>query len=116
MRDALLATGAALLAVAGGTAVLLLLTVAPFVTAVDLAERRGLGTVRWGLAAAACSAVGLGCALVALRAGLGPLPVVVGAVATWAGPLALRLLGSDGGRLAGARGPARVAAPLSGCR
>ena len=39
MTDALLATGFALLAVAVGTAVALLLTLAPFVVAVELAER-----------------------------------------------------------------------------
>ncbi len=106
MTDALLATGAALALAAVGLAGVLVLTVVPLVVALGLAERVGAGPVRWGAASAAASAVGLGCLLVALRHGLGLVPAAVGALSTWAAPVALVLLGGSGGlpRLAGARG------------
>ena len=104
MTDALLATGAALLLAAVMLAVLGALTLVPFVVTVGLAERRSCGTARWGMVSAACSSVGLGAAVVALRHGLGLPVAALGAAATWAAPLALLLLGSGGGRLAGVRG------------
>ena len=104
MSEVLLSTAAAVALVAVVLAVVLALTLAPFVVAVGLAERRGLGSVRWPLVAALCSAVGLGIAYVALRHGLGPVPVALGAAATWSAPVALVALGSSGGRLAGVRG------------
>jgi hypothetical protein len=104
VTEALLSTAVGVLLAAVGLAGLLLLTVAPCVVAVELAERRRLGSARWGAAAAVCSAVGLGCAAVAVRHGLGTVPAALGALATWTVPLALLVLGADGGRLAGRRG------------
>ena len=104
MSDALLSTGAALLLAAVVLAGVGALTLVPFVVTVGLAERRSCGTARWGLASAVSSLVGLGAAAVAVRHGLG-LPVAAfGAAATWAAPLAMLLLGTGGGRLAGVRG------------
>jgi hypothetical protein len=48
--------------------------------------------------------VGLAIAYVDLRHGLGPPTLVLGAVATWAAPLALVVLGGAGGRAPGVRG------------
>jgi hypothetical protein len=104
VTDALLSVVAAVAFAAVVVAVLCLLTLAPFVLAVGLAERHGLGTARCGLAAAACSAVGLAVAGLALRHGLGLVPLVLGVAATWAAPVALVALGSAGGRLTGVRG------------
>lgn len=104
MIAALLSTGVALLLACAGLAALGLLTLAPFVVAVGLAERRGYGSVRWGAASVLCSLVGLGCVAVALRAGLGLGAAALAAAATWAAPVALLLLGGARGRLAGERG------------
>lgn len=104
MSAALLSLLVALVLAAVAVAVLGALTLVPFVLSVDTAEHAGYGTVRWGLASAVCSLVGLGVLYVSHEAGLGPVPELAGLAATWAAPLALRLLGPAGGRLAGARG------------
>lgn len=104
MIAALLSTLAAVLLVAVGLGVLGLVTLAPVLTAVGLAEKHGCGTARWTVAAVLCSLVGLGCAAVALKAGLGVGAASLGAAATWAAPLALLLLGDAGARWAGVRG------------
>ncbi len=103
MTGALTATLVALLlatVAVGGAA---LLTVVPWTVAVDLAERRALGTTRWGLLAAACCLLGLGIAGSAALAGK-PGVAALGLPVSWAAPLALTLLGSAGTRWAGVRG------------
>ena len=90
MIDLLLSLAFVLLLVALGAVLLLLLTVAPFVLAVDMAERRGFSAGRWGL----LSLLAIGAALalgLLLRDGSLPLllPLVVLA---WAGPAVLSLM------------------------
>ncbi len=102
MTDALLATAVAVLLAALALAALGLLTVVPWSVTVGLAERRGLGPVRWGAASAACGVVGTLVAVQALRTGPRPVAALLGVAAAWAAPLALRAAGP--GRLAGARG------------
>lgn len=99
LASTLVALVLAVLALAG----LVLLTVVPWTLAVDLAERRGLGTARWGLLAAGCCVLGLGIAGSAFLAGK-PVVGVLGVPASWAAPLALTLLGPAGPRWAGVRG------------
>lgn len=102
MTDALLATAAAVALVAVGLAVLGAVSLAPFVAAVNIAERRGLDVARWGLVAAGCVAGGLVAALVAWRAGRPLWLVALAAASTWVGPLLTRRVRP--GRLAGTRG------------
>lgn len=104
MSDALFSAAAALGFAAVLLMVLCVLTLGPFVTALELADRRGLGSTRWGLVSAACSVLGLAVAVLVLRHGLGVVPLVLAAAATWAAPVALLALGGAGGRLAGERG------------
>lgn len=86
MVELLLSLVAALVLAGVGIAVLLALTVAPFVVAVTAAERSGRDPSRWGAVATGCALGGLAGALLALRADR-PLVVVLLAAATcWLGP------------------------------
>lgn len=71
-------------------ALLVGLTVVPFVRAVDLAEQRGFSPARWGVAAA----VGSGLALLLVAAAVkGPRLLLLPAVLlAWVVPLSLQLL------------------------
>ena len=78
------------------------LTAVPFVVAVDLAERRGFSTTRWG---------GVQLVLLGLAAAVGwvglrhaGVLVLVVPVLCWATPLLLVLLGGDDSRVGGYRG------------
>lgn len=104
MTSMVLSVVVAVLLAAVATAGLLAVTLAPYVTTVNLAERHGYGPVRWAVASVASVLVGLTGLAVGLRADLA-LGVLAGAAAaTWAAPVALVLLGGAPGRLAGARG------------
>lgn len=82
-------------------AVLGLLTVAPFVVALGVAERRGLDVTRWGLGAAGCVLGGLLFALLAVRADRTVVLVALALAATWLGPV---LAAGVPRRLGGRRG------------
>ena len=80
-------------------AVLGLLTVAPFVVALGLAERRDLDATRCGLVSAGCVLGGLLSALLALRADRPAAVVALALATTWLGPLlAARVPPRLGGR------------------
>ena len=101
---ALLAVLVLAVTVLGGLA---LVTVAPFVRAVDAAERRGFSPARWGWVAAVGCAVGLAVGTFAARGTQGLVRVVllvVGALVAWAVPLALALIGPHQVRLGGRAG------------
>ena len=102
MVSLVLSLGAVLLLAATGLALLAVLTVVPFVRAVDAAERRGCPPTRWGLLAAVGSAVALVLAAVAAS---GPRLVGLLAVAAaWLVPLSLALPGRHPARLGGRPG------------
>ena len=69
----------------------LLLAVAPFVVAVDLAERRGLSTARAGAVALAGLSLAAVVALVLLRAEFTPLALLLPAGLAWTVPSVLSL-------------------------
>ncbi len=76
------------------------LTVVPFVVGVELAERRGYATLRWGLVSAAGPALGLLLAY-AVHGGLPAVLYLPAAVLCWVVPGVLLLLApglSAGGR------------------
>lgn len=88
----------------------LLLVVAPFVVAVDAAERRGLSTARAGVVAVAGLGLAAVVALVLLRAGVTPVALALPAVLAWTVPGALSLARpglSLGGRSGAHERPAR---------
>jgi len=93
----------AVLLVTGTVLALLVgLTVVPFVGAVDAAARRGFAPARWGVTAAVGSGVAL---LLAAGAVKGPHLLLLPAVlVAWAVPLSLRLAGSQLVRLGGRAG------------
>lgn len=93
------------LLVALALAVLLALTVVPFVLACDMAERRRFSVARWGAVALAGSALGLSVALLAWRrTDLPTLLVLLPLALTWTGPALLWLLEGTEERLGGRRG------------
>ncbi len=103
MTAALGATAAALVLAAVAVAGAVLLTIVPWSVTVGLAERRALGTARWGLLGGACCLLGLAIAGSAALAGR-PAVAALGLPISWAAPLALVLLGPAGARWAGTRG------------
>ena len=94
MGDLLLALLAFTAIMALGLSSLAGLTVVPFVSALHLADRRGLSAARVGTSAAAGILLGLALAGTVLLLGA-PVPFVLVAVITvWAVPVGLRLLGA----------------------
>jgi hypothetical protein len=103
--DLLLAAIVFPLLVAVGLALLALVTLVPFVLALQMAESRGFSTARWGTVALAGSLLALVLALIFLRsdtiaAPAAALPLVLAA----AGPAALWLLTGDESGLGGRTG------------
>lgn len=105
MLDLLLSVVVAALVVALGLGVLAALTLAPFVVALQLAERDGVSTVRWGAVTLAGSVVGLLVVLLLLRSDSVSTPIALLPLAlTWAGPVLLRVVDPHDARLAGRAG------------
>ena len=105
MLDLLLAAIGFPLIVALALAVLSALTLVPFVVALQMAERRGFPTGRWGAVALVASLLGLGLALLFSRSDRVPaLAALLPLVLTWAGPGALSLLSEDDAEVGGRAG------------
>ena len=109
MLDLLLAAVTFPLIIALGLALLAVVTLVPFVVALQMAERRGFSTTRWGAVSIAASLVGVALTLLVVRSETTPdafalLPLLL----TWVAPGALWLLSGEeeliGGR-AGAHEP-----------
>lgn len=94
MTDVLLAVVTVTVLAALGCAVLLALTVAPFVRSVDLAERKGQSTFAWGGLAAA---VALAVPYLAVKAHSHPVLLLPLAALAWVVPLGLSLTGERQG-------------------
>ena len=70
-----------------GLGVLAVLTLVPFVLALQRADRHGLSSLRCGAAALACSLLGVGLSLLVLRSSAPALLALVGVPVALAGPL-----------------------------
>jgi hypothetical protein len=81
---------------------LVVCTVVPFVRAVDMAERRGFSTGRWGGAQLVLLAAGALLAYAGLRHTV--LLLLPAALLCWAAPLLLSLLGPRDGAVGGYHG------------
>lgn len=92
-----------LVLLAAACAVGLAVTVLPFVLGVDMAEKLGLSTARWGAVSLGGIALALALAWEAVRLGL-PLVVLPLAVLTWVGPGVLALLDASQVGLGGRQG------------
>lgn len=96
MADLLLAVGASVVLVALAMALLSAVTLAPFVVALQLAERRRFSTARWGALTLAGSVVGLVLVLLLVRSDRLPTAVaLLPLLLTWSGPAVLWLLAGD---------------------
>ena len=80
-----------------------LLTVAPFVTGVDMAERRGYSTERWGAVCLAAIGAGAALGLWVKTSDSSRVLWLLAAALTWAGPAVLSLL-APGQRVGGPQG------------
>ncbi len=105
MIDLLLAAVAFPLIVALGLVVLALLTLVPFVLALQMADARAFSTTRWGVVSLVGSGVGLLLALVFLRSDRLPGPIALLPLAvTFAGPGLLWLLSGEEALVGGRAG------------
>lgn len=105
MVDLLLAVVTVAVLVAAGLALLSAVTLAPFVVALQLAERDGLSPARWGAVTLVCSVLGLLVVLLLLRGDGVSTPIALLPLAlTWAGPVLLRVVDPQDARLAGRAG------------
>ena len=105
MLDLLLALIGFPLIVAVALALLSAVTLVPFVVALQMADRRGFPTGRWGVVALAGSLVGLGLALVFYRSDRIPtLAALLPLMLTWTGPGALSLLSENDAEIGGRAG------------
>lgn len=81
------------------------LSVAPFVLGVDMAERRGFSTTRWGAISIGGIALALLLGLESVKLGLPTVLLLLPAVAlAWTGPGVLALLDATQTRLGGTQG------------
>ena len=105
MLDLLLAAVTFPLIVALGIALLALVTLAPFVVALQMADSRRFSTTRWGIVAIAGSLVGLALFVAFYRSDRVPtLAAFMPLVLTWTGPGALWLLTGDEAEVGGRAG------------
>ena len=103
MGDLLLALLSLALIVALACVVLVLLGLAPYLRGVDMAERRGFSTLRWGAVSAAGPALGLLLAFWVHRGHHDGVLYVPALLLTWAVPAVLSLL-APGQLVGGAQG------------
>ena len=101
MGDLLLALLSLALIVALGCVVLVLLGLAPYLRGVDMAERRGFSTLRWGAVSAAGPALGFLLVLWVRRGDHDGVLYLPALLLTWSVPAALSLLAP--GQLVGGR-------------
>ena len=105
MLDLLLAAIGFPLIIALALALLSAVTLAPFVVALQMADRRGFPTGRWGVVALVASLLGLALALVFYRSDRIPtLAALLPLMLTWGGPGALSLLSPDDAEVGGRAG------------
>lgn len=105
MLDLLIAAVLFPLLVALGLALLALVTLVPFVVALQMADRRGFSTARWGTVAIAGSLVALVVAFVFYRSDSIPTAgALVPLVFALAGPAGLWLLSGDEAQVGGRAG------------
>ena len=105
MLDLLLAAIGFPLIIAVALALLAAVTLAPFVLSLQMADRRGFPTGRWGVVALAGSLLGLGLALVFYRWDrVASVAALLPLLLTWAGPGALALLSAEDAEVGGRAG------------
>lgn len=105
MLDLLLAAVTFPLIVAVGLALLSVVTLVPFVLALQMADARSFSPTRWGAVAAVGSLGGLVLALLFFRSDRMPtLAALLPLLLTWAGPGVLWLLSGEEAAVGGRRG------------
>ena len=106
MTAALLAVLAVAAVVVAVCAAFVVLVVLPFVLTLDLADRRGFSTMRWGAVSLVDAVLALATASLVLKHSA--LLLALSVVLAWAAPLALSLMDRTQVRLGGYQGQHQV--------